>query len=191
VHCFLLGNFISAFLIFLSLSSTTLKELFQFSMEKEDFEKTIRYFIWEGRENYLNRRNMKAAIDRAKGESDAKDFDLPEWERFLHVVRSFLDAPESLASLPFLIKEIAFRAMTTRRRDPDEHLRGLFEANNRARQFIFATTTYLVSRVLVSGTAWPSADRRILESKSRWVCSRKPKVWSVALKSVPEIDSIC
>jgi hypothetical protein len=144
-HRLLFGGLVSGFLIFLSLSANALKEIFQFSMDKEDFERTVRYFVWEGRENYLNRRNMKAAIDKAKGDSTAAEFDLPEWHRFVQLVRFFLDAPEALSSLPLLTKEIAFRASAGAvRKDADEHIRRLFQMNNRARQFIFATATYLV-----------------------------------------------
>ena len=63
-------------------------------MERDDFERTVRYFVWEGRENYMSRRQMKLAIDKVKGDTSASDFDLPEWPRFLNIVRSFLDAPE-------------------------------------------------------------------------------------------------
>jgi hypothetical protein len=145
LHCFCLANAISSFMIFCSLSSTTLKELFQFSMAKEDFERVVRYFIWEGRENYLNRRQMKAAIDKAKGITNAQEFDLPEWARFLQLMRSFLDAPESLTKLPYLMKEIAFRWVSGARPDPDQSLRSLFNSNARSRQFIFACVTYVVA----------------------------------------------
>lgn len=144
LHRLLFGNCLSGFLIFCSLSITSLMEIFQFSMEKDDFERTVRYFVWEGRDNYVNRRQMKAALDKAKGESTATEFDLPEWNRFLKIVRSFLDAPEALAALPFLAKEIAFRGVAGPRREPDDHLRRLFQMNNRARQFMFATASYLV-----------------------------------------------
>jgi hypothetical protein len=144
LHRLVFGSCVSAFLIFLSLSATSLMEVFQFSMEKQDFERTIRYFVWEGQENYDSRRRMKAAIDKAKGEIVAADFELPEWDRFLNIIRSFLDAPESLATLPYLAKEIAFRGIAGQRTEPDDHLRALFQANNRARQFVFATASYLV-----------------------------------------------
>lgn len=144
-HCFLFQTFVSSFLIFLGLSMTALKELFWFSMQKEDFERTVRYFVWEGRENYVIRRNMKAAIDKSKGEISPPVFELPEWDRFLHIARLFLDAPEAFAPLPFLMKEISFRGAVAKRQDPDEKLRRLFAANNRARQFIFACAAYLVA----------------------------------------------
>jgi hypothetical protein len=159
LHRLLFGSCVSAFLIFLSLSATSLMDIFQFSMEKEDFERTVRYFVWEGRENYVSRRQMKAAIDKAKGERGAPDFDLPGWERFLQLIRSFLDAPESLTALPFLVKEIAFRAISGPREEPDDHLRRLFQANNRARQFVFSTATYLVH-----ATSLPSEFASLLES---------------------------
>jgi hypothetical protein len=144
LHRLLFNSFLSAFLISLSLSATSLIEIFQFSMERDDFERTVRYFVWEGRENYMNRRQMKLALDKVKGDTSASDFDLPEWPRFLNIVRSFLDAPASSATLPFLAKEIAFRGIAGPRREPDDRLRRLFQANNRSRQFIFATANYLV-----------------------------------------------
>jgi hypothetical protein len=140
----LFGAVTSAFLIGLSLSASSLIQIFQFSMAKGDFEKTLRYFVWEGKENYEIRLSMKTAMDRARGETPSAGFDLPEWPRFVQVMRSFLDAPEALAELPYLMKEVAFRGVQSFRLDPDEHLRKRFLSNNRARQFIFATVSYLV-----------------------------------------------
>jgi hypothetical protein len=145
LHRLLFGSYLSAFLIFLSLSASELKEIFQFSMDKGSFEQLLRYYIWEGRDNYNNRRQMKAAIEKAKGQTDAVNFDLPEWNRFVELMRSFLDAPEAISSLAFLSKEMAFRAASKISKDADIHLRHLFISNNRARQFIFATVSYLVS----------------------------------------------
>jgi hypothetical protein len=62
----------------------------------------------------------------------------------LNIVRSFLDAPESSAALPFLAKEIAFRGIAGPRTEPDDRVRLLFQTNNRSRQFMFATASYLV-----------------------------------------------
>jgi len=135
---------VSVLLISLSVCATALKDLFQFSMGKEDFERTVRYFVWKGRENYISRRQMKAAIDKAKDDTQGQDFDLPEWDRFLHIMRLFLDAPESIATLPFLTKEVAFRWVTPKRADPDEHLCRLFGSNTTARQFVFACANYFV-----------------------------------------------
>jgi hypothetical protein len=101
--------------------------------------------VWEGKDNYVSRLNMKVAIDKARGEDGPSQFDLPEWDRFLNLVRSFLDAPDALTHLSFLSKEIAFREVTGARSDPDEHLRNLFGSNPRARQFIFMTAAYLAA----------------------------------------------
>lgn len=144
LHKVLFGCTVSSFLIALSLSVTSLIQIFQFSMDKKDFEKTVRYFVWEGRENYEMRASMKHAIDRAKGEVANTPFELPEWGRFIELIRLLLDASEALAELPFLCKEFAFRANQQSRQSPDQHLRDIFQSNNRARQFIFATASYLV-----------------------------------------------
>lgn len=144
-HRFLFGTFLSGFLLALTLCTSALKDIFQFSMERGDFERTVRYFIWEGRDNYLSRRGMKAALDRVRGQESSAEFDLPGWDKFLAIMRSFLDAPDALTTLAFLAKEIAFRRIGAPRPEPDEHLRELFKSNNRARQFIFTTAEYLVS----------------------------------------------
>lgn len=144
-HRTLFGLTVSSFLIALSLSAISLIEIFQFSMPKEDFEKTVRYFVWEGRDNYDVRVNLKNAMERARGESGVSPpFDLPEWQQFITMMRSLLDAPEALAGLPHLAKEVAFRSSQTTRAEPDARLRQLFQANNRARQFIFSSASYLV-----------------------------------------------
>ncbi len=142
-HMLLFSVVASSFLVGLSLSAAALIQIFQFSMVKDDFEKTLRYFVWEGKDNYDTRSNLKAAMDRARGDAHV-GFDLPEWSRFVQLIRSFLDAPEALAELPYLMKEVAFRGAQTSRNEPDERLRKKFQANNRARQFIFAAISYLV-----------------------------------------------
>jgi hypothetical protein len=145
MHATLFRAYLSAILIFLSLSTSSLKDVFQFSMKKESFEQRLRYFVWEGREQYLNRRQMKAAIERAKGEAGPVEFDLPSWGQFVELMRSFLDAPEAIPSLAFLAKEIAFRTASNPKVEVDDHLRQYFHSNKRARQFIFGTASYLVN----------------------------------------------
>jgi hypothetical protein len=158
IHRLVFGTLVSAFLMFLNLSVNSLKEVFEFSMSKDAFEKTIRYFVWEGRDNYEIRRAMRMELHRQSGAPS--QFDLPEWDQFLHIIRSFLDAPEAIASLPFLAKEVAFRSMTGGRKDSDDHLRSRFAANNRARQFIFGAAKYLVSAGKL-----PTEFNRLLEDE--------------------------
>jgi hypothetical protein len=145
LHQLLFRAYISSFLIFLSKAAGQLTEVFQFSTDKAQFEQRLRYFVWEGRENYALRQRLSVLIEKAKGETPENEFNLPAWDRFTELMRSFIDAPEALSSLSLISKEIAFRGIAkATRQETDDHLRQLFRSNNRARQFIFATTSYLV-----------------------------------------------
>src|SRR5205823_2838985 len=109
----------------------------------------LRYFLWEGRENYdLRLKLRRALLERAHQDSDSAgaDFDLPEWPRLVELVRSYLDAPEALSQLPLVVKEIAFRsAATALKPDADSRIANLLSSSNRTRQFIFAGMAYLVN----------------------------------------------
>ena len=115
-------------------------------MEKRVFEQRLRYFLWEGRDNYFIRKQMRlAALGTAPGANGA-EMELPEWPRLVELMRSFLDAPEALPPLAYLAKEIAFRTVAPAPKPAAEtQLRRAFEINKRARQFIFLTGNYLVT----------------------------------------------
>jgi hypothetical protein len=140
---------------------SVLKDVFDFNMGRADFEQRLRYFLWEGRENYDLRLKLRRALsDRAGSERDhANEFDLPEWGKLVELVRGYLQAPEALAILPFIVKEIAFRtAVSAQKPEADRHIVKLLSSNNRARQFIFAATSYLVQ-----ATSLPRAFQRDME----------------------------
>ncbi|WP_431269219.1 hypothetical protein [Dankookia sp. P2] len=143
-HRLLFGSGLSAYLVFLARAVGELKDVLALPMEREPFEKTLRYFIWEGRENYEIRRQMRAALERARGVEDSSDL-LPEWGRLINLMRSLLDAPDALSALPLLAKEMAFRLAQAPLPLADVRLQRMFRQNPRARQFIFAVTAYLVN----------------------------------------------
>ena len=96
----------------------------------------------------LRKKLRRALLERspASTEQSSAAFELPEWPRLVELFRSFLEAPEALATLPLLSKELAFRAaleMGAVKQDADRRLVGLFAANNRARQFIFSAAAYV------------------------------------------------
>lgn len=145
-HLFVYANFLSAFSGFMTLAVVDLKNIFQFDMGQDDFEKTLRYYIWGGKDSYMMRRNLRLSIERAGAGGANVEVELPEWKRFVGIVRSFLDAPDALAQIPYLSKEIAFRCIEeTPREEADRRLSDLFKLNNRARQFLFLLNAYLVA----------------------------------------------
>lgn len=161
-HRMLFQCALSAFLLHASYAVADLKNVFDFNMSQLDFDRLLRFFLWEGRENYELRRKLRRALIERTSASDAEaDFDLPEWPRLLQLFRTFLEAPEGLASLPLIAKELAFReAMPSSKADADQRLVSLFSSNKRARQFIFAASSYLCA---ASGV--PRDFERLLEEQ--------------------------
>ncbi|MGB3042232.1 MAG: hypothetical protein WBB98_03495 [Xanthobacteraceae bacterium] len=146
VHRMLFGCVLSAFLLHIAMAVTSLKDVFDFSMPKQEFERRLRYFLWEGRENYELRLKLRRALsERGNTPGDGgAEFDLPQWSKLIELIRGYLEAPEALAQLAFIAKEIAFRsAAPAIKADADARIRKLFSINNRARQFIFSALNYL------------------------------------------------
>lgn len=144
-HLFLYCNFLSACAVFMTLSAVDMKNIFQFDMDKAAFERTLRYYVWGGKDSYVMRKNFRATMERAGASGANVEVELPDWPKFLNLFRAFLDAPDALADLPYLAKEVAFRVPGPPRAEPDARLRKLFNENNRARQFLFLINSYLVS----------------------------------------------
>jgi hypothetical protein len=148
-HRMIFGTYLSSFLLHIVYSTSDLRNMFEFGMDHAQFEKLLRYFIWEGRENYeLRRKLRRALVERGSpsGEHSDASFDLPEWPRLVELFRLFLEAPEALASLPLVAKELAFRVTSSPispRPDADSRIVSLFTENNRARQFMFAAASYI------------------------------------------------
>ncbi|WGM39936.1 hypothetical protein [Caulobacter sp. NIBR1757] len=144
-HIFIYSLALSAFACFSAMTASDMKTIFQFDMTKEDFDRTARYYLWGGRDSYQMRRALKASIDHSGTPDSSIDLELPQWPRFLNMFRSFLDAPDLLSATPYLSKEIAFRAATGSRQEPDHRLSQMLSENKRARQFLFQMNAYLIS----------------------------------------------
>lgn len=118
--------------------------IFNPEIDKSEFEKIIRYYIWGGKENYDLRQRLKAALQNAKGVTEIEPFEFPAWERFVELFRGFLDAPLLLGSVCLPLKDLAFREVSTPTAELDRRLSMRLESNSRVRQFILASASYLI-----------------------------------------------
>jgi hypothetical protein len=163
LHHMVFGCVLSAFLLHMAMAIAVLKDAFDFSMARGDFEQRLRYFLWEGRENYELRFKLHRALQERAGAdgSQITDFDLPEWGKLVELVRGYPEAPEALAPLALIVKEIAFRSATPQPKpDADRRISALLLSSNRARQFIFSATAYLIQ-----ATKLPRDFERELETR--------------------------
>lgn len=149
LHRLIYCSSLSAFMLHMAICVSSLKEIFDFGMVRADFEHRLRYFLWEGRENYELRLKLRRALAERSGApvaDGAADFDLPEWSKMVELVRGYLEAPEALSPIPLIIKEIGFRnTAKTKKPDADYKIAEMLRTNNRARQFIFSASSYFTS----------------------------------------------
>jgi hypothetical protein len=132
-------------LVYLSAMARTYHNVFDPSDGLPEFEESLRFFVWGGKEAYELRQRLNVAIQSARGVEKAAVFDFPGWANFLEMFRSFLDAPFTLAPTCLPLKDMAFRELSTVDPQIDARLAKRLQANNRVRQYAMATANYLVS----------------------------------------------
>lgn len=149
LHRLIYCSSLSAFMLHMALCVSSLKDIFDFGMVRADFEHRLRYFLWEGKENYELRLKLRRALTERSGTpilDGAADFDLPEWSKMVELVRGYLEAPEALTSIPLIIKEVGFRNTSKSKKvDADHRIGEMLRSNNRARQFIFSASSYFTN----------------------------------------------
>lgn len=138
---------LSQFTIFISEMVRDFHNIFDPQSDREKFEKTLRYYIWGGRENYELRQRLNMALKAVKGVADPEPFEFPAWDKFVELFRTYLDAPLTVGSMCLPMKDMAFRELTDISEDIDRRLAARWKVNNRNRQFAIMTSTYFVEAI--------------------------------------------
>lgn len=119
--------------------------IFNPEMDKNEFEKIVRYYVWGGKENYDLRKRLKEALQNARGIAEVEPFEFPAWDKFVELFRTFLDAPLLLGSVCLPLKDLAFREVSIPTVELDRRLAMRLESNNRVKQFILVSASYFIS----------------------------------------------
>lgn len=148
-HRMLYGIVVSQAITFLAGVVREFNTLFDPEMKLETFQKSLRNYIWGGREGYELRKRLQAALHADRPE-DGQDVQLPGWESFVELVRSLLDAPLHAGSPALPIKDLAFRELSTPSMLADDRIKRELTSNPRARQFALSANRYIgsLSRLL-------------------------------------------
>lgn len=144
-HRALFSLLVSQALVYLSAMARTYHNVFDPSDDSAEFEDSLRFFVWGGKEAYELRQRLNIAIKSVRGVETATPFDFPGWSNFVEMFRGFLDAPFALAATCLPIKDMAFRELSIIDEQIDARLAKRLQANNRVRQYAIATGNYLVS----------------------------------------------
>nr|WP_315594756.1 hypothetical protein [uncultured Cupriavidus sp.] len=148
-HRMLYGIVVSQAITFLAGIVREFNTLFDPEMKLEAFQKSLRNYIWGGREGYELRKRLQAAL-HANRQEDGQEVQLPGWDSFVELIRSLLDAPLLAGSSALPIKDLAFREMATPTLLADARIKDELMSNPRARQFALSANRYIgsLSRLL-------------------------------------------
>lgn len=148
-HRMLYGIVVSQAITFLADVVRDFNTLFDPSMNLETFQKSLRNYIWGGREGYELRKRLQAAL-HADRLDDGQEVQLPGWDSFVELVRSLLNAPLLAGSSALPIKDLAFRELGIPSLLADGRIKHELTSNPRARQFSLSVNRYIgsLSRLL-------------------------------------------
>ena len=134
---------LTQFTIFVNEMVRDFHNIFDPQVDRVQFERTLRYYVWGGKENYELRQRLNTALKAAKGVADAEPFEFPSWDKFVDYFRNCLDAPLALSAVCLPLKDMAFRELSPVSIDIDKRLSNRLKVNNRVRQFTLAAAAYL------------------------------------------------
>lgn len=148
-HRMLYGIVVSQAITFLAGVVREFNTLFDPEMKLDAFQKSLRNYIWGGREGYELRKRLQAALHADRPE-DGQEVQLPGWDSFVELIRSFLDAPLLAGNSALPIKDLAFRELGTPSLLADARIKRELTSNPRARQFALSANRYIgsLSRLL-------------------------------------------
>ena len=140
--CIFLDSLASLMVLWASLARDA-RRFYEPTMRKEDFEKSLRYYLWGGKESYQMRQQMreKAAADSLV----ATVVELPAWGKLVAFVGVVLSAPQSIFECASFSRELAFRVVCGPVVGIDSKLARDSSENTRIKQFSTGLTDYLVA----------------------------------------------
>ena len=117
-----------------------IRRFYEPSMDRQSFEKVLRYYIWGGKDAYHIRQQLR---QRAKANAN-EVADLPAWSTLVDYAGLTVSAPRHVLACAHIFKEFALRSVTDDVPGFDEDLSQRFADDNRLRQFTLGMNGYLV-----------------------------------------------
>lgn len=140
--CVFLDSMASLMVLWSSIARDV-RRLYEPTMRKEDLERSLRYYLWGGRESYQMRQQMRekaAADNRGVGAVE-----LPAWDALVAFVGIVLAAPQDVFECASFLREFAFRVACGRDIAIDAELAKVSLGNTRVRQFSTGLIDYVVA----------------------------------------------
>lgn len=108
ISIFLFLELCSLFSIALNNICVNTFDKFLWREKKESFEQDLRTQLWGGYENYQFWDQLRKRLMAKTPDEPVSSLTLPEWPRFIQLVRACMDYPLELSTVPIILKELAF-----------------------------------------------------------------------------------
>lgn len=124
-----------------SVMAREIRRFYDPAMDKAQFEQTLRFYMWDGRESYLLRQRL---AEKNVRDQPGHAVDLPSWNSLVQMAGLIIASPTSVFECAAFCKELSVRAVAGRTGKLEDALKQRVQANNRVRQFTGALARYLV-----------------------------------------------
>ena len=139
-------DMLSAACVLWSTMARDVRRFYDLDMDRDTFEKALRYYVWDGRESY----ELRSSLYKRREEGASKQFqetkplELPEWSDLVDLAGILVASPQNVFSCASIAKELAIRHANEPVKQFDARLKADIDANDRVRQFTSKIASYLV-----------------------------------------------
>lgn len=108
-HVALAADFAALFGRTLAMLASYLFRAYLHPKKQNELEEAVKVLLYGGRDAYEHRNELYRLLKERSGiEHTPHDLVLPEWPRFLQLIRQLLDAPTEASKAPLILREVAF-----------------------------------------------------------------------------------
>lgn len=118
-----------------------IRRFYEPTMEKAEFEKILRHYLWGGKELYQIRQQMREKAGAINGNTG----ELPAWDKLISFTGLIVGAPQTLLECAHVCREMSIRAATGPHEAHDKCIAARLKSGSRLRQFSVALSDYLVA----------------------------------------------
>lgn len=108
-HVALVADFAALFGRTLAMLVSYLFRAYLHPKKQNELEEAVKVLLYGGRDAYEHRNHLYRLLqERGAAEIAPHDLALPEWPRFVQLIRQLLDAPVEASKAPLILREVAF-----------------------------------------------------------------------------------
>lgn len=137
-HTAIYWDLLASVMVLWAFLNHDIRRFYDPDMNKEEFEKILRYYFWGGRENYEIMQKMRELSGNKSGQGD-----LPVWSKLVNYASITVSAPDCVLECAHICRELSIRCACSPKEEFDKEIENRFKSNNRLRQFISGMNNYL------------------------------------------------